>query len=148
MAIYHLAAKVGSRGSGQSAAATFAYLSQAGRYGREAAELVHAESQGLPAWAATDPVLYWQSADQYERANGRLYQQVEISLPVELTAAQQIALAQTFAADLASLPDGALPYTLVVHRGHGRNPRSAPSVPANPAQAIRSFEIALQSFIA
>jgi hypothetical protein len=124
MAIYHLAAKVGSRGSGQSAAATFAYLNQEGRYGREVAELVHAESQGLPAWAATDPALYWQSADQYERANGRLYQQVEISLPVELTAAQQIALAQTFAAELASLPDGALPYTLVVHRGHGRNPHA------------------------
>jgi MobA/MobL family len=124
MAIYHLAAKVGSRGGGQSAAATFAYLSQAGRYGRDAAELVHTESQGLPAWAASDPALYWQSADQYERANGRLYQQVEIGLPIELTAERQIALAQTFAAELASLPDGALPYTLVVHRGHGRNPHA------------------------
>src|SRR5271167_5211762 len=120
MAIYHLAAKVGSRGSGQSAAATFAYLCQAGRYGRDAAELVHAESRGLPSWAAKDPALYWQSADQYERANGRLYQQVEISLPIELTAAQQIVLAQSFASELAALPAGFLPYTLVVHRGHGR----------------------------
>jgi MobA/MobL family len=124
MAIYHLTTKVGSRSSGQSAAATFAYLCQAGRYGRYATELLHAESRGLPTWAATDPALYWQSADQYERANGRLYQQVEIALPLELPAPQQIALAQTFAAELASLPDGALPYTLVVHRGHGRNPHA------------------------
>ncbi|HEX4650102.1 MAG TPA: MobA/MobL family protein [Granulicella sp.] len=124
MAIYHLAAKVGSRNSGQSAAATFAYLCQEDRYSRDVSELVHAESHGLPAWAASDPALYWKSADQYERANGRLYQQVEISLPIELTAAQQIALAQAFAVELAALPDGALPYTLVVHRGHGRNPHA------------------------
>jgi hypothetical protein len=124
MAIYHLAAKVGSRGGGQSAAATFAYLCQVGRYGWGNSELVHAESRGLPAWAATDPALYWKAADRYERANGRLYQQVEIGLPRELNREQQIALAQSFAAELAATGEGSLPYTLVVHHGGGHNPHA------------------------
>src|SRR5271156_4253941 len=124
MAIYHLAARVGSRGGGQSAAAAFAYLCQVGRYGRGESELIHAESRGLPGWAAIDPALYWKAADRYERSNGRLYQQVEIGLPVELNPAQQIALAQGFAAELAATGDGSLPYTLVVHRGGGHNPHA------------------------
>jgi MobA/MobL family len=121
MAIYHLEAKVGSRRSGQSAAATFAYLCRQGRYRRDTSELLHKESQGLPAWAANDPALYWKSADRHERANGRLYQEVEIALPRELPREQQIELARSFALELAATSDGFLPYTLVVHRGHKSN---------------------------
>jgi len=124
MAIFHLAARVGSRGGGQSAAAAFAYLCQSGRYGREREELVLAESCGLPGWAKADPAVYWGAADRYERANGRLYQQVKIGLPVELSGEQQVALARAFAAELAETGDGSLPYTLVVHRGKGRNPHA------------------------
>src|SRR5271154_3171560 len=124
MAIYHLTAQVGSRGGGQSAAAKFAYLCHQGRYSRDASELVHAESGGLPGWAGSDPDLYWKAADRYERANGRLYQQVEVGLPVELSPEQQIGLAQCFARELASTPEGTLPYTLVLHRGQGRNPHA------------------------
>jgi hypothetical protein len=118
MAIYHLEAKVGSRRDGQSAAATFAYLCRQGRYSRDTSELLHSESQSLPAWAANDPALYWKAADQHERANGRLYQQVEIALPRELLPEQQIELARNFALELAATRDGFLPYTLVVHSGH------------------------------
>ena len=121
MAIFHLAARVGSRGGGQSAGAAFAYLCQ---MGRDREELVLAESCGLPGWAKADPAVYWKAADRYERANGRLYQQVKIGLPVELSGEQQVALAREFAAELAATGDGALPYTLVVHRGGGRNPHA------------------------
>jgi MobA/MobL family len=124
MAIYHLEAKVGSRRGGQSAAATFAYLCRQGRYSRDTSELLHRESQRLPAWAVNDPALYWKAADQHERANGRLYQQVEIGLPRELLREQQIELAQTFALELAATRDGFLPYTLVVHRGEDKNPHA------------------------
>jgi MobA/MobL family len=124
MAIFHLAARVGSRGGGQSAAAAFAYLCQRGRYGRDREELMHAESRGLPGWAVADPAIYWRAADRYERANGRLYQQVRIGLPVELSGEQQVALARAFAAELAATEGGSLPYTLVVHRGKGRNPHA------------------------
>jgi hypothetical protein len=127
MAIFHLAARVGSRGGGQSAAAAFAYLCQMGRDReelQELQELVLAESRGLPGWAADDPAAYWKAADRYERANGRLYQQVRIGLPVELSGEQQVTLAREFAAELAATGDGSLPYTLVVHRGKGRNPHA------------------------
>ncbi len=124
MAIYHLEAKVGSRRGGQSAAATFAYLCRQGRYSRDTSELLHRESQKLPAWAVNDPALYWKAADQHERANGRLYQQVEIGLPRELLSEQQIELARTFALELAATRDGFLPYTLVVHRGQDKNPHA------------------------
>jgi len=124
MAIYHLTAQVGSRSGGQSAAAKFAYLCRQGRYGRDTSELLHSESQLLPAWAVGDPALYWKAADRHERANGRLYQQVEIGLPRELSREQQIQLAQSFALELAATPDGFLPYTLVVHRGQDRNPHA------------------------
>jgi MobA/MobL family len=124
MAIYHLEAQVGSRRGGQSAAAKFAYLCRQGRYRRDTSELLHAESQMLPTWAADDPVLYWKAADRHERANGRLYQQVEIGLPRELSQEQQIELAQSFALELAATRDGFLPYTLVVHRGQDRNPHA------------------------
>src|SRR5580698_10435888 len=46
MAIFHLAARVGSRGGGQSAAAAFAYLCQKGRYGRERGDFLDGQKLG------------------------------------------------------------------------------------------------------
>jgi MobA/MobL family len=130
MAIYHLNAKVGSRSSGQSAAAKFAYICREGRYADgkktrvDKEELVHAESGNMPAWAEKNPALYWQSADLYERANGRLFQQVEIALPVELSGEKQIQLAQEFALALSATEAGPLPYSFAIHRGKGENPHA------------------------
>lgn len=127
MAIYHLTASVGSRGAGQSAAAKFAYICREGRYTEdrhdvESRELLYAESGMMPEWADEDAALYWQSADLYERANGRLFQQVEFALPRELKRAAQIELAREFANELTHTKDGYLPYTLAVHSGKGTNP--------------------------
>ena len=124
MAIYHLSAAVGSKASGQSAAAKFDYVCREGKFTKGVAELAHAESGNMPAWAKENPVLYWQAADQHERANGRLFQQVEIALPSELSEPQRIALAVEFAKALAETPDGSLPYTVAVHRGKGTNPHA------------------------
>ncbi len=124
MAIYHLSAAVGSKASGQSAAAKFDYVCREGKFTKGVAELAHAESGNMPAWAKENPVLYWQAADQHERANGRLFQQVEIALPRELREPQRIVLAVEFAKALAETPDGSLPYTVAVHRGKGTNPHA------------------------
>lgn len=129
MAIYHLSAKVGSRSTGQSAAAKFAYICREERYREtrrdaDKRELVHAESGMMPAWAEKSPALYWKSADLYERANGRLFQQVEFALPRELDRAAQIELARRFAVELTNTKDGLLPYTLAVHSGKGENPHA------------------------
>ena len=120
MAIYHLTVRVGSRTGGQSAAAKRAYIAREGRYSRDADEVLHTESGHMPEWAADGPAAYWDGADLHERANGRLYRELEFALPVELTLDEQIALAHEFA---TSLTEGErLPYTLAIHRGGGTNP--------------------------
>jgi hypothetical protein len=129
MAIYHLNARVGSRSSGQSAAAKFAYICREGRYADgkrvDKEELVHADSGNMPAWAKENPALYWHSADLYERSNGRLFQQVEIALPVELSDKERLQLAREFALALSTTEAGPLPYTFAVHRGKGKNGKGA-----------------------
>ena len=129
MAIYHLTASVGSRSTGQSAAAKYAYISREGRYQEERhdvenRELLYTESDMMPAWAADNPALYWKSADLYERANGRLFQQVEFALPRELSREEQIELAREFAMEVTNTKNGFLPYTLAVHAGKGENPHA------------------------
>ena len=120
MAIFHLDVKTGTRGGGQSASAKFDYLGREGRYSKEADELEYKESGNMPAWAEDDPGKYWQAADEHERTNGRLFQQVEVALPEELNERQRRDLARSFAEKLTG-PER-LPYTLAIHRGEAKNP--------------------------
>ena len=124
MAIFHLDVKTGTRGGGQSASAKFDYLGREGRYSKEAEELEYKESGNMPAWAEDDPGKYWQAADEHERTNGRLFQQVEVALPVELDERQRRDLAGSFAERLTR--EERLPYTLAIHRGGeaGENPHA------------------------
>ena len=120
MAIFHLDVKTGTRGGGQSASAKFDYLGREGRYSKEDEELEYKESGNMPAWAEDDAGKYWAAADEHERVNGRLFQQVEVALPVELDERQRRALARSFAEKLTG-PER-LPYTLAIHRGAAKNP--------------------------
>ena len=115
MAIYHLCVSVGSRSGGQSAAAKADYIEREGKYKEGAEEVAHTEHGYMPEFAAADPRQYWEAADLYERANGRLYRQVEFALPVELELREQIALAHDFAERLTAA--GKWPYTLAIHKG-------------------------------
>lgn len=119
MAIYHLTAKSVSRGKG-SAKARSDYIEREGKYQKDAAEILYKESGNMPTWAELEPRIYWQAADDYERANGRLFKQVEFSLPVELTHAEQLELARSYCQELAQSKDGPLPYSMAIHRGHGQ----------------------------
>ena len=122
-AIFHLHARTGSRSQGQSARAAAAYIQRAGEYGRDqGAELVYTESGHMPSWAAGEPTSYWDAADLYERANGRLFKRVEVALPLALSPGEQRELAVGFA---HYLTDGErLPYTLALHAGGGTNPHA------------------------
>lgn len=120
MAIYHLTAKTGSRKNGQSAKAKADYIQREGRYSRDPDEVLHTRSGNMPEWASDQPTAYWDSADLYERANGRLFKEVEFALPVELSLEQQQALADQFAQQLTEAEN--LPYTLAIHKGGGTNP--------------------------
>jgi len=122
MAIYHLRAQTGSRLRGQSAKAKADYIQREGKYRDQEDKLVYKESGNMPEWAEEDPSDYWGAADTYERANGRLYKEVEVALPKELEPEDQIELAREFAAKLTEKER--LPYTLAVHEGKGENPHA------------------------
>jgi len=96
------------------------YITREGKYARESGEVEHVEHGHLPEWAADNARGYWQAADQGERANGRLFVEVQVALPVELDRSQQRDLARAFA---ERLTDGeSLPYTLAIHRGESKEP--------------------------
>ena len=122
-AIYHLNVRTGSRSKGQSARAAAAYIQREAEYSRDREttdELLYTESGHMPAWAEADPTTYWDAADLHERANGRLFQRVEVALPTALTTAEQRELAVGFARHLTD--NEQLPYTLAIHAGEGTNP--------------------------
>ena len=95
MATYHLTAKIGAKGK---AAAHAAYIAREGKYsGSTRYEDLEAKQYGnMPAWAEHNPAEFWQAADDYERANGSAYREIEIALPRELTPEQRLELVQDF----------------------------------------------------
>ena len=120
LAIYHLHASTGSRQGGQSASAKADYIQREGKYDRGDDEVAHTESGHMPKWAADEPNDYWQAADAGERANGRLFREVEFALPLELDEGQQVELAREFAQEITK--DEQLPYMLAIHRGESQDP--------------------------
>ena len=98
MAICHFAVKHASRGQGRSALAHATYIAREGPYaqGRFAEQFVHVEHHNMPPWAQADPHAFWAAADTYERANGRLYNELEMALPRELSADDRLTLAREF----------------------------------------------------
>lgn len=92
MAVYHLSLKTGAPGKGGPHAE---YILREGEYS-DREDFVAAESGNMPAWAAHDAKIFWAAADVHERANGRVYSELEVALPRELTREQQIALVREF----------------------------------------------------
>ncbi|WP_171252928.1 MobA/MobL family protein, partial [Acinetobacter baumannii] len=95
MAIYHLSVKSGRQygSSGSRGASHYAYINREGKYKRE--DLENIKSGNLPNWAK-DAAHFWKSADKNERINGRIYTELEISLPRELNKEQREELVQEF----------------------------------------------------
>ena len=124
MAIYHAHVSSGSRAGGQSGAAKVAYVLREGKYaGRY--DLVVSGHGNLPAWAGGDPRALFAAADLHERANGRLFLEIEVALPNDLAETQQHELARSIAAAVTA---PGLPFTYAIHAGR---PKSA-GEPANP----------------
>lgn len=95
MATYHLSVKTGKNASssGSRGASHYAYINRDGKYKR--ADIEKIESGNLPSWAK-DAKHFWKSADKNERMNGRVYTELEISLPRELTQEQREELVSQF----------------------------------------------------
>ena len=110
MAIYHLTAKVISRGRGQSITAAAAYRSGSAlrdeRYGlthnyTRSHKAAHSEIMspvGAPAWVH-DREMLWNRVEAGERRkDSQLARAIEIGLPVELSHAQSVALVRDYIA--------------------------------------------------
>ena len=124
MAIYHAHVSSGSRSGGQSGAAKVAYILRQGKYAKRC-DLVVSGYGNLPAWAADDPCALFKAADLYERKNGRLFVEVEVALPNELSESQQHELVRAIAAAVTAR---GLPFTYSIHAGR----QKSPGEPANP----------------
>ena len=105
---------------GQSACAKNEYIEREGRYAADSEEREHVKHGHMPAWAQDDPHAYWQAADAHERANGRLYSEVQFALPRELDASGRRELAGAFAERVCG--GEWLPYTLALHKGEAETP--------------------------
>lgn len=123
---FHMSFRSGSRASGACASAAHDYVTRSDEYAdRGLDEAVYTESGNMPSWALDAPAEFWDAADLYERANGRLYVSADFTLPVGLDRHDQIALAREFVDDLTG--EERLPYTMAVHAG-----RDADGVEHNP----------------
>ncbi|MDC0358098.1 MobA/MobL family protein [Oligoflexia bacterium] len=112
MALYHLTLKTACRAKGHCALSHAQYIEREGRYRRLSEDLEHVEHHNMPEFAEDDTKPFWDAADTYERANGRLYTEIEFALPRELSQEDRLKLAQEFAKD--TLGDRH-PYTLAIH---------------------------------
>jgi hypothetical protein len=120
---YHLSFRSGSRASRSCASAAHAYITRSEEYDdpdRDAA--IYVESDHMPEWADEDEAReYWDAADVYERANGRLYVSADFALPRDLDPEDHVELAHAFAQELTEREN--LPYTLAIHAGQDSDGR-------------------------
>ena len=60
-------------------------------------QVVFSASENMPSFAVDNPMDFWKSADEFERANGRVYKEIEFSIPREITdRTEQIQFASEF----------------------------------------------------
>jgi len=112
----HLSFRSSSRASGASSASAFDYISREREFdGPDRDPAVYTESEHMPSWAEDDPRIFWDAADMFERANGRLNVTADFALPRELDEEDRVELAREFAHELTDKEQ--LPHTLAVHAG-------------------------------
>ena len=124
MAIFHMHGSHGSRQGGQSALAKLMYVLRHGKYALGRDDLEASAWGHLPEWCDGAPFPLFAGADLYERANGRLYVELEGALPHELDLEQCIDLARAMADVVAAT---GLPFVWGIHAGRP----TAPGEPRN-----------------
>ena len=134
MAIYHLEAKVVSRGAGRSAAAAAAYLSCSRIYtDYDGIQHDYTRKQGLvwqqvflppqapPEWQDREKL--WNAVEAAEKAkDSRLARELVVALPIELNQEQQISLIEEFIQE-QFVADG-MCADAAIHDTDGHNPHA------------------------
>lgn len=121
MAIMHLSVKNGTKGKG---AAHAQYIERNGKY-KNREDCLMSESGNMPSWAKDKTLEFWKAADKLERANGRSYKELEISLPREMSNEQQIELVREFTKNV--LGDSHA-YTWAIHEPKAKDGEANPHV--------------------
>ena len=134
MAIYHLEAKIVSRGAGRSAAAASAYLSCSRLYNDyDGIQHDYTKKQGLvwqqvflPEYAPQewkDREQLWNAVEEVETAKGsRLAREFVVALPIELSRTEQVELLQEFIRE-QFVSDG-MCADAAIHDTDGHNPHA------------------------
>lgn len=134
MAIYHLEAKVISRGSGRSAVAAAAYMSCSKIFNNyDGVQHDYTRKHGLvyeqvllppqapPEWQ--DRSVLWNAVEEVEKSNdSRLAREFVVALPVELSKEQNISLISEYVKD-NFVADG-MCADIAVHDTDGHNPHA------------------------
>jgi hypothetical protein len=107
MANYHFEINSGKKGSALEHAK---YITRQGKY-RDHEDLVAVEHGNLPAWTGDDPMQFWKMANKYERANGSVFREYEISFSNEMNSEQWKELARRFVRRMV----GPKAYHLAIH---------------------------------
>ena len=94
-----------------------AYIERDGKY-ETRKDFERSESGNMPKWAEHDSSLFWEAADRFERANGRTYREIEVSLPRELSEAQRVELVRDFVGQVLGDKH---PYTWAIHNPPARD---------------------------
>lgn len=100
-----------SSASAPPSAAHADYITRGGKYERRGGVEV-VEHGNMPDFAAESPREFWASADAYERANGRTYTELQVSMPRELSKEAQHELALSFAHEMMGNRHS---YSLAIH---------------------------------
>ena len=130
MAVYHLKAgfRVPRRWAVGGAPSATTSSARAATNADSETNCEHRESTGIcRRGPQEDPRAYWQAADEHERANGRLYSEIQFALPRDLDAGGRRELAGAFAARVCA--GERLPYTLAIHKRRARRPPTSRRTP-------------------
>ena len=126
MSKYRASLSTGTRSGGQSASAKHKYQNRQDVYlvGREGVrdDLVASGSGNLPAFADGDAGVFWLAVDSYERKNARLFVELQLNLPSELSLEQQKEAVKNYMSELCDKEK--LSYSWVIHHGKGENPHA------------------------
>ena len=63
-------------------------------------DFLFGQNVNMPGFASEDPKLFWESCENYERANANTFRTIDFSLPTELSDEENIELAARFAEEL------------------------------------------------
>lgn len=126
----------GGRGWGRSADYAAYMLRES--WAHKAEDLIYAEAANLPGWAGGRPQAFFQAADTYERANGRIAEAWMMNFPQDIATEQRMAIVQDF---LAARGVQVYPQLWVIHQlptrdGAGQNTHSHVLVSARQPDGI------------